>query len=370
MKANQIFYVFHHPLNFCPTPFKLCCLTSFMIAKRLRNAGVEAADRIQKAGKAGQRNKSVKKSRVRKVSHVNIKIEENTDEGQSIQCIESEEQLIAIKQERNDEELADSKGIIKTENETLNIKPLMKPPKNWKEIYDRVKEMRRHVIAPVDTMGCEKLPEEVSETITPKVHRYQLLIALMLSSQTKDEINAIAMTNLRLGLKDKGGLIVDAILDTDEKDIDSMIFKVGFHNRKAGYIKKTTQILKDDYNSDIPKTIPEMMALPGVGPKMAHLLLHRAWGIAEGIGVDVHVHRLANMWGWVKNGKYTPSPERTRLSLESWLPKELWVEINPLLVGFGQTICLPRGSKCEECTLANGLCRGVDRKRLKLKREQ
>jgi endonuclease III len=351
------------------TPLTLHDISN-MISKRLRRAGVEAAEVIEKSSKESIRT-SKSYSRVRRVDHVKIKLEDAEED--NIQADfqgPSDFRTESIKKEEGEpasvkRELGDSNIIHGSEE--FSSRPLMSPPKNWLEIYERVKEMRKHVVAPVDTMGCERLPEAMSVTITPEVHRYQLLIALMLSSQTKDEINAIAMTNLRLGLKEKGGLIVDAILNTNEKDIDTMIFKVGFHTRKAGYIKKTTQILKDQYDSDIPKTIPEMMALPGVGPKMAHLLLHRAWGVAEGIGVDVHVHRLANMWGWVKNGKYAPTPERTRASLESWLPREYWVEINPMLVGFGQTICLPRGSKCEECSLANGLCRGVDRKRLKLK---
>ena len=63
--------------------------------------------------------------------------------------------------------------------------------------------------------------------------------------------------------------------------------------------------------------------------------------VLEGIGVDVHVHRITNLWGWHK----TQQPEQTRAALESWLPKEKWHDINNLLVGFGQTICLPVGRK-------------------------
>ncbi len=78
-----------------------------------------------------------------------------------------------------------------------------------------------------------------------------------------------------------------------------------------------------------------------------------AWGRDEGIGVDVHVHRITNLWGWHK----TRTPEETRAALEAWLPKEKWHDINHLLVGFGQTICLPVGRRCGECTLADrGLC--------------
>ena len=78
-----------------------------------------------------------------------------------------------------------------------------------------------------------------------------------------------------------------------------------------------------------------------------------AWGRDEGIGVDVHVHRITNLWGW----HATKTPEETRAMLEAWLPREKWHKINHLLVGFGQTICLPVGRKCGECDLAKeGLC--------------
>lgn len=86
---------------------------------------------------------------------------------------------------------------------------------------------------------------------------------------------------------------------------------------------------------------------------MAYLTLSAAWGRDEGIGVDVHVHRITNLWGWHK----TQQPEQTRAALEAWLPKDKWHDINNLLVGFGQTICLPVGRKCGECKLADrGLC--------------
>lgn len=78
-----------------------------------------------------------------------------------------------------------------------------------------------------------------------------------------------------------------------------------------------------------------------------------AWGRDEGIGVDVHVHRITNLWGWHE----TRTPEETRRELEAWLPRERWHEVNGLLVGFGQTWCPPVGRKCGECRLSEkGLC--------------
>lgn len=132
-----------------------------------------------------------------------------------------------------------------------------------------------------------------------------------------------------------------------------MIEKVGFHNNKTKYIKQAAQLLKDSFNSDIPDTVEGLVSLPGVGPKMAYLTMSAAWGRDEGIGVDVHVHRITNLWGWHK----TKNPEETRALLEAWLPREKWHDINTLLVGFGQMLCLPVGRKCGECKLAErGLC--------------
>jgi endonuclease-3 len=91
---------------------------------------------------------------------------------------------------------------------------------------------------------------------------------------------------------------------------------------------------------------------------MAYLCMSVAWDRVEGIGVDVHVHRITNLWGWNK----TKNPEETRLALQAWLPHNKWREINWLLVGFGQTVCLPVGRKCGECDLGlQGLCKAAER---------
>lgn len=124
------------------------------------------------------------------------------------------------------------------------------------------------------------------------------------------------------------------------------------------YLKQTAVILRDKFNGDIPSTLKGLVSLPGVGPKMAHLCLSAAWDRTEGIGVDVHVHRITNMWGWHR----TRTPEESRIALEAWLPREKWREINWLLVGFGQTVCPSVGRRCGECEVGlTGLCGAADR---------
>ena len=144
------------------------------------------------------------------------------------------------------------------------------------------------------------------------------------------------------------GLTPKHIQETSVEDLKELIHKVGFYSRKAIYIKKTTDILLEKYGGDIPDTIEKLMELPGVGPKMGYLALKVAWNKVDGIGVDVHVHRICNRLHWV----HTNTPEQTRVALEAWLPRSYWFEINLLLVGFGQQIC-KSSPRCEECKLKN-----------------
>jgi len=125
---------------------------------------------------------------------------------------------------------------------------------------------------------------------------------------------------------------------------------VGFHRKKTIYLKNTAKILHDKYNGDIPSTLEEIEALPGVGPKMARLVMQIAWKKSVGIAVDVHVHRICNRLKWVQK---TKRPEQTRMELEEWVPREYWAPLNKLLVGFGQIICTPIKPKCHQCSLHN-----------------
>ncbi|KAJ5519972.1 Endonuclease III conserved site-2 [Penicillium fimorum] len=267
----------------------------------------------------------------------------------------------------------------------------VEPPSNWEEMYETVKKMRAaNPTAPVDTMGCSELYWRAS---SPKDRRFQTLIALMLSSQTKDTVTAVAMQRLHTELGDDSApdedikikqeikqedddskspdstLNLTNILAVDPTRLNELIRTVGFHNNKTKYIKATALILRDQHGGDIPSTPDELMALPGVGPKMAYLCLSAAWGKHLGIGVDVHVHRITNLWGWNK----TKTPEETRKALQSWLPIDKWHEINKLLVGLGQTVCLPVKRRCGDCDLAGTrLCkseiRGLEPTVMRVKR--
>jgi len=216
--------------------------------------------------------------------------------------------------------------------------PPLAAPAGWTAEWTMIHELRADRTAVVDTMGCERLADpDVSE----KEQRYHILVSLMLSSQTKDTVNAAVM-----GVLKAHGLSVDRILDeTSEDEFHDMIRPVGFHNVKTKSILAATRILRDTYDGDVPSTMEALLALPGVGPKMALLVLKVAFDITAGISVDTHVHRISNQLGWTgaaptldKAAFPCSSPEKTMKALESWVPREVWSDVNWLLVGLGQEL--------------------------------
>lgn len=167
----------------------------------------------------------------------------------------------------------------------IKIEPgSLAPPDDWERVYKLVEELRSDRTAPCDTDGGEALPEK---HLGPKVYRFQVLTALMLSSQTKDAVVGETMRGLQ-----KHGLTVENIKNTDSETLNLLIGRVGFHNNKTKFMKQTAQIIISQYNGDIPPTAEEMMTLPGVGPKMAYIVESIAFGISSGIGVDTHMHRM------------------------------------------------------------------------------
>ncbi|XP_049325155.1 endonuclease III-like protein 1 isoform X2 [Astyanax mexicanus] len=228
---------------------------------------------------------------------------------------------------------------VEYEEEGPGIKKNKWEPPDWRRQLSFIREMRSGRDAPVDYMGADKCYDSQA---SPEVVRYQVLVSLMLSSQTKDQVTSAAMTRLR-----KHGLSIESILRTDDDRLGKLIYPVGFWKTKVKYIKKATEMIQQEFGGDIPNTVEGLVRLPGVGPKMAHLAMAIAWNQVSGIGVDTHVHRISNRLGWTRSK--TKNPEETRKALEDWLPRDLWQEINLLLVGFGQQVCLPVGPLCSTC---------------------
>ncbi|KAG0668677.1 alpha,alpha-trehalase nth1 [Maudiozyma exigua] len=243
-------------------------------------------------------------------------------------------------------------------------------PPNFLPIFTQVREMRSHMVTPVDKMGCPRIPVLVSkqfgisrDQIRPKDYRLQLLISLILASQTKDETVTRAMYNIMnyciIEFRDPHGITLKSIQLIPVGILENLIKSTGFYHRKAIYIKQTALQLQETFDSDVPHTIKDMISLSGVGPKIGYLALQKSWGLIDGICVDVHVDRLCRLWGWVPSLSSSSiarnNAEETRIAIEKWLPKELWYDFNTILVGFGQMVCGPRIRRCDLC-LANQAC--------------
>lgn len=212
------------------------------------------------------------------------------------------------------------------------------PPIEPMDLYWKIKHQRKDIVAPVDTMGCALAPEGLS----PEDRKFHILIALLLSSQTRDEITSKAMKNLHKLLD---GLTPQKIVKAPPKALHKAIEKVGYHNKKVIFLQKIGLELS---NKNMPERLEEVLRLPGVGQKMAHLYMQHACDINTGIGVDTHVHRISNRIGLAS----TKTPENTRRILEKEVPHEEWKDINSVLVGFGQCVCLPVHPRCDMCCIS------------------
>ncbi len=183
---------------------------------------------------------------------------------------------------------------------------------------------------------------------------FQVLIATILSLRTKDTLTAVVAPRLFAE-----AATAQAMLELGEQHIAKLIYPVGFYNTKARNIIETCQILIDKYGGAVPKTLDELLALPGVGRKTANLVLTAGYGL-PGICVDTHVHRICNRWAYVN----TKTPEQTEIVLREQLPAEYWIPINGWLVTLGQNICHPTSPRCSLCPIADWCARvGVLRSR-------
>jgi endonuclease-3 len=140
------------------------------------------------------------------------------------------------------------------------------------------------------------------------------------------------------------------MMKLSEKEISQLIYPAGFYNTKAAQIVILSRRIVEEYGGVVPDSIDELLKFKGVGRKTANLVITLGFGKA-GICVDTHVHRICNRFGYVK----TKTAEQTECALRSKLPPEYWIEINDLLVAFGQNHCHPVSPRCTSCKLP-GIC--------------
>ncbi|MGQ9678184.1 MAG: endonuclease III domain-containing protein [bacterium] len=175
----------------------------------------------------------------------------------------------------------------------------------------------------------------------PDQNPWWVLLGAVLSTRTRDTVTAEAVKRLRLQAPDAATLA-----RLNPVDVARVIYPIGFYRTKAKRLVALAQMIQKSYQGKVPDSIGELMKLPGVGRKVANIVLSQGFGIPA-IAVDTHVHRISNRLGLVLTGK----PVETERRLREIVPVRYWREWNRLFVALGQTVCLPRNPHCDLCPL-------------------
>ena len=171
---------------------------------------------------------------------------------------------------------------------------------------------------------------------------FDVLIATMLSAQTRDAVTAAASARLFAVARTP-----QAVARLTEQQIIKLIFPVSFYRNKAAHVKATCRILVERFDGRVPDTMEQLLTLPGVGRKTANLVLILSFRSRKNICVDTHVHRIANRLGWVQ----TRTPEETEQALYQRTSARWWPYLNLYLVTWGQNICRPIYPRCGACVI-------------------
>jgi endonuclease-3 len=197
----------------------------------------------------------------------------------------------------------------------------------------------RRQVGPVDTASRDPFAQ---------------LVGTMISLRTKDEVTAEAAGRLL-----QEAPTPERLSRLTQRQVERLIFPAGFYRNKARALGQMARMLIERHDGRVPDSMEALLALPGVGRKTANLVLARGFGI-EAICVDTHVHRVSNRLGYVR----TSTPDQTEQVLRDKLPRRHWLEINGLLVRFGQQVCTPLSPWCSRCPVVQNCARvGVERSR-------
>ena len=170
---------------------------------------------------------------------------------------------------------------------------------------------------------------------------FKILVSTLLSLRTQDRTTEQASKRLFARAETP-----EAVLELSQKEIEKLIYPVGFYRTKAKNLLKVCRVLIEEHGGKVPGTMEELLALPGVGRKTANLVMTVGHN-KPGICVDTHVHRISNRWGLVR----TKTPDETEMALRKTLPKRYWIEFNDLLVCYGQNLCQPVSPHCSVCKI-------------------
>jgi endonuclease-3 len=191
-------------------------------------------------------------------------------------------------------------------------------------------------------------PTALAEVAEQSRDPFQVLIACLLSLRTQDTTTGPAAARLFALARTPSGM-----LRLPARRIERAIYPVGFYHTKSRVIHRISRDLLERFDGRVPDDLEALLSLPGVGRKTANLVVTMGYG-KPGICVDTHVHRISNRLGWVR----TKTPEQTEMALRTGLPRRYWIELNDLLVSFGQNVCTPLSPRCSTCPV-RGLCRRV-----------
>jgi endonuclease-3 len=215
------------------------------------------------------------------------------------------------------------------------------PAKRPFDIHIGVKRLRK-AVRPLPKAAMFQLAEEGYRSV------FELLVACIISIRTYDETTVPVSRKLFAVARTPA-----EVAALKPAEIDRLIRECTFHRGKAKQIHDIAKQAVAVHGGKLPGDADVLLSMRGVGPKCTNLVLGIACGLPA-IGVDIHVHRVTNRWGYVK----APTPEKTMAALQDKLPQRLWVEINALLVPFGKHVCTGSMPKCSTCPLLD-MCQQV-----------
>src|SRR5690349_7145580 len=190
--------------------------------------------------------------------------------------------------------------------------------------------------------------EKISES--QKKDPFQILIPALLSARTQDATTLAASTRLFAKAP-----TAEALAKLRVSQIEKLIYPVSFYRNKAVFVRDAARMIVEKFGGHVPRTLEQLVTLPGVGRKTANLVMILAFKSVENICVDIHVHRIANRLGWVQ----TRTPEETEQALYWTLDRQWWPLVNLYLVTWGQNMCRPVYPRCGDCAIVTA-CRRID----------
>ena len=210
------------------------------------------------------------------------------------------------------------------------------------EARKRVGPKRKRIKPIIERLAAEHEDATIALTFASPL---ELLVSVMLSAQTTD-VNVNRVTEK---LFQKYRRPEDYLAVTQE-ELERDVFATGFFRQKAKALRGTMQMLLDEFGGEVPRTLDELVRLPGVARKTANVVSSEL-GNPQGIVVDTHVRRLSQRLGLTKE----EDPVKIERDLVKLVPREDWGRFPHLLIWHGRRVCIARRPLCEECVL-NDLC--------------